>query len=507
VPPTALLNLLDPREATTLAKILIGAGYVVIASTATARVLRDADLAVVELRAFTGASDWIADDHETLHPRVHAALAADDSREATIALARIGAHRIDLVAVDLPPPPPPGATLVELLRARSVGALALARAAARNPERVVVLATPDDRTRFFSSLEPVTRQQRIGYARRAMLAIARSEVDFAKAAAHFDDEGERREEASSMWVEYASSALGLRGSNAGQRAQLLAAPEPLPGALADALCYGLGDAFLPDVPQAVAAAAAVDLVGHYVTPTAAVFVRRRPVAVASAPTLAEAVEAVLAQRATVDATLAVNVGVDALSCARIATTAIGCVLCPTIDFDGAQDVVRGGRRTLIALREMPERGRDVALYGVPGGLVAERDDVVSVREIEEAAVTSARHPDRAQRELLAFAWIVASRAPSSAAVLARRRGALMETVWIAATEASTQAAIDACLSRAAEFSSETVLALDGEIEDCNVPGRMVDLGVVAVAVPGGAQEVVSPAGLITLRPARTHQRV
>ncbi|MFQ5890196.1 MAG: bifunctional phosphoribosylaminoimidazolecarboxamide formyltransferase/IMP cyclohydrolase [Gemmatimonadota bacterium] len=151
---TALLSVSDKTGIVELARALDERGWRILSTGGTARELRSAGLAVVDVAEYTGFPEILGGRVKTLHPAVHGGLLArrahgSDERELT----RLGFGTIDLVAVNLYPfratVARPSATLAEALEQIDIGGPTMLRAAAKNHTHVWAVCDPAD-------YEPVT---------------------------------------------------------------------------------------------------------------------------------------------------------------------------------------------------------------------------------------------------------------------------------------------------------------------------------------------------------------
>jgi phosphoribosylaminoimidazolecarboxamide formyltransferase / IMP cyclohydrolase len=146
-PRRALLSVSDKQGLVPFAAGLVAAGFEILSTGGTAKTLRDAGLAVVDVAAITEFPEIMDGRVKTLHPRIHGGLLA---RRGVDDAAR-SAHGIDLIdvlVVNLYPFEAaisrPGCTDAEAIENIDVGGPAMLRAAAKNHERVTVVVDPAD---------------------------------------------------------------------------------------------------------------------------------------------------------------------------------------------------------------------------------------------------------------------------------------------------------------------------------------------------------------------------
>ncbi len=151
----ALLSVSDKQGLVEFAAGLVDLGLEIVSTGGTAKALRDAGLAVVDVAAITEFPEIMDGRVKTLHPRIHGGLLArggvDDAARAAH-----GIDLIDVLAVNLYPfeatVSRPGCTEAEAIENIDVGGPAMLRAAAKNHERVTVVVDPADYSAVLAAL-------------------------------------------------------------------------------------------------------------------------------------------------------------------------------------------------------------------------------------------------------------------------------------------------------------------------------------------------------------------
>ncbi len=145
----ALLSVFDKTGLVPFAQTLAAAGVELISTGGTARILRQAGLAVQELSDFTGFPEMLDGRVKTLHPKVHGALLYLRGNPVHEEAVRQHCIRpIDLVVVNLYPfeqtVAKAGVTLADAIENIDIGGPAMLRSAAKNHEFVTVVTDPND---------------------------------------------------------------------------------------------------------------------------------------------------------------------------------------------------------------------------------------------------------------------------------------------------------------------------------------------------------------------------
>jgi phosphoribosylaminoimidazolecarboxamide formyltransferase/IMP cyclohydrolase len=172
-PRRALLSVSDKTGLVPFASRLVALGWELVSTGGTARLLRDAGLAVTDVDAITGVPEMLDGRVKTLHPRIHAGVLADrrlaDHRRQ---LEAADIEPFDLVVVNLYPfaqaAERPGITLDGLVEEIDIGGPTLVRAAAKNQASVAVVTAPQ---RYDAVLASIERDGTVDPGLRAALAV------------------------------------------------------------------------------------------------------------------------------------------------------------------------------------------------------------------------------------------------------------------------------------------------------------------------------------------------
>ena len=145
--PRALFSVSDKTGASEFAARLVTAGWDLLASGGTAKLLRETGLEVEEVASVTGFPEMLGGRVKTLHPAIHGALLCRPEQDAED-IAKHGIRPISLAVVNLYPfveaASRPGAERADVIEQIDVGGPAMIRAAAKNHGRVGVVVDPSD---------------------------------------------------------------------------------------------------------------------------------------------------------------------------------------------------------------------------------------------------------------------------------------------------------------------------------------------------------------------------
>src|ERR1700730_6452385 len=143
----ALISVSDKAGLVPFAKALLASGVEIMSTGGSAKVLREAGVAVKEVSEHSGFPEILDGRVKTLVPQIHGGiLGRRDNADHVAQMAAHGIAPIDLVAVNLYPfeaTTARGAADDECIENIDIGGPALIRAAAKNHDFVTVLTEPD----------------------------------------------------------------------------------------------------------------------------------------------------------------------------------------------------------------------------------------------------------------------------------------------------------------------------------------------------------------------------
>ena len=143
----ALLSVSNKSGIVDFAEGLIRAGYTLISSGGTHKVISDEGLPVMKVSDYTGSPEILNGRVKTLHPKIHGGILAqrgNPSHDLDRKVNRI--ELIDIVAVNLYPfketVAKPNVTLEDAIENIDIGGPSMVRSAAKNYKDVAVLTNP-----------------------------------------------------------------------------------------------------------------------------------------------------------------------------------------------------------------------------------------------------------------------------------------------------------------------------------------------------------------------------
>lgn len=178
----ALISVSDKTGVLEFAQGLAAQGVKLLSTGGTAKMLKDAGLAVTEIGDYTGFPEMLDGRVKTLHPKVHGGILA--RRDLAEHMATIDAHgipTIDLVCVNLYPfaatIAKAGVTLEDAIENIDIGGPAMVRSSAKNYAGVAIVTDPEDYAPLLAEMKAnggaLQLATRFGLAKKAFTHTAR----------------------------------------------------------------------------------------------------------------------------------------------------------------------------------------------------------------------------------------------------------------------------------------------------------------------------------------------
>jgi len=507
----ALISVHDKTGIIPFAQALAALGVEILSTGGTAKLLREAGVAVRDVSDVTGFPEMLDGRVKTLHPRIHGGLLARrDVPEHLAALEKHGIAPIDLVVSALYPfeqtVARPDVTREEAIENIDIGGPAMIRSAAKNHASVGVVTSP-------SQYQPVLDELRangasIGEATRYRLAqeaFDRTAQYDAAIAAYLASEGGVAHPLGSIGTAAAAfpstfridaaRVLSLRyGENPHQTAAFYRQVDaPSVGLASMKQLHGseLGYNNLLDF------SAALSLLLEFDEPAAVVVKHTNPCGAALGGTVGAAmVRAKASDPVSIyGGIVGVNRTLDAAVVEALAGIFVEILFAPSYAPDALTELKRTKKKCRVF--EIPcdrTAPRLAEFRSVLGGLLVQSADLADL-DPGTLQTVSKRAPTAAEREALRFAWRVAKHAKSNAIVLATAG----QVIGVGAGQMNRVDSARLAVMRAQELGLETAATVCAS--DAFFPFRdgldvVARAGVTAVIQPGGSlrdEEVIAAA--------------
>jgi phosphoribosylaminoimidazolecarboxamide formyltransferase / IMP cyclohydrolase len=500
----ALISVSDKTGLVPFAQALVSRGVEILSTGGSAKALRDAGVAVIEVSAHTGFPEILDGRVKTLVPQIHGGiLGRRDLPEHLAQMAEHGIAPIDLVAVNLYPfeaTVAKGAAYDDCVENIDIGGPALIRAAAKNHEFVTVLTEP---AQYQTVLDQFLADGGTGLTLRRRLAgeaYARTAAYDAAIAAWF---AQQREETFPNRIAFAGSLRQtLRyGENPHQQAAFyVSGAEPRPGIATATQAQGKELSYnnLNDTD------AAFECVAEFDGPAVVIVKHANPCGVAMGGSLSQAWD--LALRcdpvSAFGGIVAVNRVLDAAAAEKIATIFTEVIIAPDADEAAKSILARKKNLRLLLTGGLPDPAAPGMIFrSVSGGFLAQTRDAGRILP-QQLKVVTKRVPTDAELADLIFAFRVCKHVKSNAIVYVKDGATVgvgagqmsrVDSARIAAWK-SAEAAKAAGL--AAPLTQGSVVASDAFFPFADGLQAAVAAGATAVIQPGGSirdEEVIAAA--------------
>ena len=497
----ALLSVSYKTGVVAFAQGLASLGFTLLSTGGTARLLRDAGLAVTEVADHTGFPEMLDGRVKTLHPKIHGGLLARrEAREHMQAIADAGIPPIDLLVVNLYPfeatVARAGCTLEEAIENIDIGGPAMVRSAAKNWRGVGVVTDADQYAGVLEEWKKsggLTDATRFALAVAAFNRIANYDAAISDYLSALKADGTRAEFPAQSNGRFVKLQDLRYGENPHQKAALYRDLHPAPGSLVTAKqLQGKAVSYnnLAD------ADAAWECVKSFDTSACVIVKHANPCGVAVGIDCAQAYAKALATDPTsaFGGIIAFNRPLDAVAAQAVSQQFVEVLIAPAYTPEAlAVFAAKANVRVLeIPLDGVQRHGKTAWDQGrnahdvkrIGSGLLIQSADNQDVTAAEFKVVTK-KQPTDAQLADLLFAWRVAKFVKSNAIVFCADGC----TLGVGAGQMSR---IDS--ARIASIKAQNAgLTLAGSVvaSDAFFPFRdgldvVIDAGAVAVVQPGGS---------------------
>jgi phosphoribosylaminoimidazolecarboxamide formyltransferase / IMP cyclohydrolase len=491
----ALLSVSDKTGLAEFARALAAQGVEIVSTGGTAKLLRDAGIAVTDVATITGMPEMMDGRVKTLHPKIHGGLLAvrgDEAHEQ--ALADYAIPAIDLLAVNLYPfeqTVAGGADFATCIENIDIGGPAMIRAAAKNHASVTVVVDPADYAAVLAEMKAnggaTTPELRKPLAARAYARTA--QYDAAIGAWFARELGENTPKAMAI---AGTLAEALRyGENPHQWAAFYRTWERRFGVATALQVQGKELSYnnLNDTD------AAYELVAEFdpqATAAVAIIKHANPCGVATGASLAEAYAKALAcdPVSAFGGIVALNRNLDAEAAREIVKIFTEVIIAPDASDEAAAIVAGKKNLRLLLAGVLPDpKAEGLTFRSLSGGfLVQSRDGGV----VADLKVVTKRQPTKQELADLMFAFTVAKHVKSNAIVYAKdgatvgigagqmsRVDAARMAAWKAADAGRAQG-LNESLTRGAVAASDAFFPFADGLK------VIAEAGATAVIQPGGS---------------------
>ena len=504
----AILSVTDKTGLVDFAKRLSALKVELISTGGTAKLLRDAGIAVKDISELTGFPEMMDGRVKTLHPKVHGGILHVRNNPQHLAAAREhGIQPIDMVVVNLyafeKTASKPGVHFDEIIENIDIGGPSMVRSAAKNFRDVAIVTSPADyasiAVEMSSSGGELTLATRWRLAQKAFattaaydgaIAATLGQITLDQPSGNFSLPGAQTGFPARLQLDLIKIADLRYGENPHQRAAMYS----------DGSGTGIANGTQLQGKELsynniVDLQAAWDLAQEFDEPACAIIKHTNPAGASTGATLREAYLKSLETDpvSAFGGVIGVNRVIDGAAAEEIAKLFVEAIAAPEFDLAAKERFATKKNLRLVEVKPAEQR---LALKHVSGGMLAQDADVHQLSPAD-LKVVSNRQPTEAEMKALLFAWKVCKHTKSNAIVYAREG----QTVGVGAGQMSR---VDSCKIGA----MKAVLPLKGTVaaSDAFFPfpdgvEEIAKTGATAIIQPGGSvrdQEVIETADRLGL---------
>jgi phosphoribosylaminoimidazolecarboxamide formyltransferase/IMP cyclohydrolase len=505
----ALISVSDKTGVVEFARELIALGVEILSTGGTFKLLRENDIAAVEVADYTGFPEMMDGRVKTLHPKIHGGILGRRDLDGAV-MSEHGIDPIDLVAVNLYPfaatVAKPGCSLPDAIENIDIGGPTMVRSAAKNHKDVAIVVNVGDYSDVIDNLRNggLTYAQRFDLALKAFEHTASYDGMIANYLGTVDQSAQTlsTEGRSLLPRTFTTQFVKAQDMRYGENPHQLAA---FYVETADEACVATARQLQGkelSFNNVADTDAALECVKSFVKPACVIVKHANPCGVAVVPEdeggIRQAYELAYAtdSESAFGGIIAFNRELDGETAKAIVERQfVEVIIAPSISAEAREVVSTKANVRLLECGQWPaERAPGWDFKRVNGGLLVQSRDIGMISQADLKVVTQ-RAPSEQEIHDLIFAWKVAKFVKSNAIVYAKNR----QTVGVGAGQMS-------------RVNSARIAAIKAEHAGLQVPGAVMasdaffpfrdgidnaaKAGITAVIQPGGSMrdaEVIAAA--------------
>lgn len=488
----ALVSVSDKTGVVDFVKGLQTAGWQIIATGGTQKLLETNGIKTIGISEVTGFPEICDGRVKTLHPKVHGALLARrDEPSHMEALAQNGIELIDLVCVNLYPfrqtISKEGTTMEEAIEKIDIGGPSMLRSAAKNWNDVTVVCDPADYTRVLDEIQAegnTSRQTRLELSAKAYTHTAEYDMCIAtymRKAAGLNEK---------LFLEYDLKQSLRYGENPHQNAKFYAAQEKVPYSLASARQLHGKELSYNNIQDANAALNIVREFGQ--TPFCVGLKHMNPCGAAIGKDGVEAWK-----KAYEADTVSIFGGIVATNCVVNKEMAelmkpifLEIIMAPQFTQEAMEVLTTKKNLRLIEVDMSPLNTNQMQYVSVNGGMLVQQLDTETLILQSDMCVTDTKPTDEQMTDLQ-FAWRIVKHVKSNAIVVVKNG----RTYGVGAGQMNRVGSAEIALKQAQGALAEEgkdiknvglIMASDGFFPFSDCVESAAEYGITAIVQPGGS---------------------
>ena len=480
----ALVSVSDKTGLVDFVKGLQAAGWEIIATGGTQKLLEDSGVKTIGISDVTGFPEICDGRVKTLHPKVHGGLLARRDEPSHLqALQENGIEFIDLVCVNLYPfretIAKEGTTMAEAIEKIDIGGPSMLRSAAKNYNDVTVVCDPADYDTILAEINATgntTLETRLQLSAKAYTHTAQYDCCIAT---YMREKAGLNEK---LFLEF-DLKQGLRyGENPHQSAKFYASTIAIPFSLASGKQLQGKEMSYNNIQDANAA---LNIARDFQQPFCVALKHMNPCGAAVAETIEEAW-----QKAYEADTVSIYGGI--VICNRTITKEIALGMKPIFleiviapDFtDEAMEIFATKKNLRVIQVDMTPSSEAIDQYvSVNGGLLVQHLDT-QIETITADMCATKVQPDAATLADMQFGWNIVKHVKSNAIVVVKNG----QTLGVGAGQMNRVGSAEIAMKQAhaAGVTEGLILASDGFLPFDDTVALAAKYGVTAIVQPGGS---------------------
>ena len=480
----ALVSVSDKTGLVDFVKGLQTAGWEIIATGGTQKLLEDSGVKTIGISDVTGFPEICDGRVKTLHPKVHGGLLARRDEPSHLqALQENGIEFIDLVCVNLYPfretIAKEGTTMAEAIEKIDIGGPSMLRSAAKNYNDVTVVCDPADYDTILAEINATgntTLETRLQLSAKAYTHTAQYDCCIAT---YMREKAGLNEK---LFLEF-DLKQGLRyGENPHQSAKFYASTKAIPFSLASGKQLQGKEMSYNNIQDANAA---LNIARDFQQPFCVALKHMNPCGAAVAETIEEAW-----QKAYEADTVSIYGGI--VICNRTITKEIALGMKPIFleiviapDFtDEAMEIFATKKNLRVIQVDMTPSTEAIDQYvSVNGGLLVQHLDT-QIETITTDMCATKVQPDAATLADMQFGWNIVKHVKSNAIVVVKNG----QTLGVGAGQMNRVGSAEIAMKQAhaAGVTEGLILASDGFLPFDDTVALAAKYGVTAIVQPGGS---------------------
>jgi phosphoribosylaminoimidazolecarboxamide formyltransferase/IMP cyclohydrolase len=486
----ALLSVSDKTGLVDFARALANAGVELLSTGGTAKALREAGLAVIDVSEYTGFPEMLDGRVKTLHPKVHGGiLARRDLPEHVATMEKHGMPYIDLVCVNLYPfvaTVSKPHTLDDAIENIDIGGPAMVRSSAKNYRHVAIVTDPADYPLLTAEMQShggaLTDATRFKLAKKAFSHTAEYDGAISNYLTALNESNEREAFGEKLNLQFTRAQTCRYGENPHQAGAFYVEAKAPAGTISTARQIQGKELSYNNIADTDAA---LECVKQFDAAPACVIVKHaNPCGVAYGKNLLEAYDRAYKTdpESAFGGIIAFNGRLDGATAAAIVERQfVEVIIAPEVSPEASAAVAAKKNVRLLECGAWSGSVAQLDMKRVAGGLLVQDADVLLNAELK---VVTQRAPTDKEMDDLLFAWRVAKFVKSNAIVYARDR----MTVGVGAGQMS-------------RVNSARIAAIKAEHAGLPVPGSVMASDAffpfrdgIDQAAASGIKAVIQPGG-------------